>query len=102
MPPKYKSKRDASEKAIIQELDAHGISVFQLFQPVDLLCGFRGQTFLVEVKSGNKGYGKGLNENQQKFADGWNGGKIIMLHSEIDARDWAIELRSEKQFGGME
>ncbi|MFK3965700.1 hypothetical protein ACI2KT_19055 [Ensifer adhaerens] len=83
--PRHKAKRDASEPAIVDVLVSVGFSVYRLNQPVDLLCGFRGRNYLVEVKTGTKGYGKGLNENQQSFADDWRGSPVFTLHSVEDA-----------------
>lgn len=83
------AKRDISEPQIVSTLIQFGFSVYRLNQPVDLLVGFRGRNYLVECKTGKKGYGKGLNENQQEFADGWRGSKVITLHSVDDAVDWA-------------
>lgn len=90
------AKRDASEPEIIRALERCGFSVFRLNQPVDLLVGYRGKTWLVECKSGNKGYGKSLNENQAEFNAGWRGSKVIVLHSAQDAIDWAVEVSKGK------
>lgn len=86
------AKRDIAEPEIVRVLTQCGFSVYRLFQPVDLLAGFRGKTFLVEVKSGNKGYGKALNDNQQKFSDEWRGAKVVVLHSAQDAMDWCVAI----------
>jgi hypothetical protein len=83
--PRHNAKRDASEPAIVAVLERVGFSVYRLDKPVDLLCGFRGRNYLVEVKTGTKGYGKGLNANQQSFADDWRGSPVFTLHSVDDA-----------------
>ncbi|MCJ8053841.1 hypothetical protein GB928_018450 [Shinella curvata] len=83
--PRHNAKRDESEPAIIAVLERVGFSVYRLDKPVDLLCGFRGRNYLVEVKTGTKGYGKGLNANQQSFADDWRGSPVFSLHSVDDA-----------------
>ena len=90
-----KAKRDASEPAIVEALRASGFSVERMDKPVDLLIGFRGRTWLVECKSGTKGYGKSLNANQADFAAEWRGSEIIILHSEAEAIDWAAQVRRE-------
>lgn len=41
---KYKNKRDSNEGEIVATLRAHGLSVTHLDTPVDLLCGYGGQT----------------------------------------------------------
>lgn len=45
-------KRDANEKEIIEELERLGALVIQLDQPVDLLVGWRGCWYPVEIKAG--------------------------------------------------
>lgn len=88
------AKRDTSEREIINMLVGCGFSVYQLNQPVDLLVGHRGKNFLVECKSGTKGYGKTLNDNQRDFNDAWRGAKVVTLHSAQDAQDWAVAVSS--------
>lgn len=86
------AKRDIAEPEIVRVLTQCGFSVYRLNQPVDLLVGFRGRNFLVEVKTGNKGYGKSLNDNQREFNDAWRGAKVVTLHSAQDAMDWAVSV----------
>lgn len=88
------AKRDMSEPEIVSALIQCGFSVYRLNQPVDLLVGFRGKNFLVECKSGTKGYAKDLNDNQKQFNDGWRGAKVVKLTSAQDAIDWAVEVAS--------
>ena len=90
------AKRDIAEPEIVRVLVQCGFSVYRLNQPVDLLVGFRGRNFLVEVKTGNKGYGKSLNDNQRDFNDGWRGAKVVTLHSAQDAMDWAVSVAAGK------
>lgn len=52
LPAGFARKRDANEPEIIAALEAAGATVFPLDKPLDLLVGFRGQTFLLEVKNG--------------------------------------------------
>jgi len=88
------AKRDVSEPEIVSALVQCGFSVYRLNQPVDLLVGFRGKNFLVECKSGTKGYAKDLNDNQKQFNDGWRGSEVVKLTSAQDAIDWAVEVAS--------
>jgi hypothetical protein len=90
--PRRAAKRDAAEPEIVSTLQQCGFSVYRLDQPVDLLVGHRGRNYLVEVKTGTKGYGKGLNENQQQFDDNWRGSRVVTLHSAQDAMDWAVAV----------
>lgn len=86
------AKRDIAEPEIVRVLTQCGFSVYRLDQPVDLLVGFRGRNYLVEVKTGRKGYGKALNDNQREFNDGWRGAKVVILHSAQCAMDWAVSV----------
>ena len=91
------AKRDVSEPEIVTTLRDAGFSVHPISQTglPDLLCGFRRRTFLVEVKSSDKGYGKGLNPNQQRFADRWAGVPIVILRNANEAADWACQIAIE-------
>lgn len=98
---RYAKKRDVAEKEIVSVLRDCGFSVMRLDQPVDLLVGVPGRkggprrTYLVECKSGFKGYGKELNANQTRFADEWRGSPVVVLHSAQCALDWAVEVLGE-------
>jgi len=90
--PRYAAKRDASEPEIFQVLRKFGFSIEPMDKPVDALVGFRGRTFLVEIKTGRKGYGKALNKNQQEFADTWRGSQVVVLHDVQEATAWAVAI----------
>lgn len=90
--PKRGAKRDASEPEIVSILRQCGFSVYLTDRPVDAIVGFRGRTWLVEIKTGRKAYGKALNENQQKFSDGWRGTPVVVLHDAQEAMDWCVEM----------
>lgn len=87
-----KAKRDESEPEIVSVLRQCGFSIHRLDHPCDLLVGFRGRTFLVEAKTGHKGYGKSLNKSQQEFADAWRGTPVVVLHDAQEAMDWCVEI----------
>ena len=86
------AKRDTAERAIVAVLEQHFMTVYRLDQPVDLLVGFRGVSYLIECKTGHKGYGKGLNSNQLQFAACWKGSPVVTLHSPDEAIDWARKV----------
>lgn len=86
------AKRDAIEPELVAVLESFSMSVFLLNEPVDAVVGFRGVTHLVEFKSGHKGYGRALNDNQQTFADAWRGASVVMLHSRDEAIAWAQSI----------
>jgi len=75
---KYKNKRDGNEAEIIAELRAHGFSVYPMDQPLDLLVGYRGRTYLVEVKLPKAN----LTKPQIEFLDGWRGDATVLRDSE--------------------
>ena len=83
-----KRKRvDANQKEIVAALRESGASVIVCSHIgdgfPDLLVGYNGQTFLVEVKNPNTAYGKkGLNYDQAKFASGWGGTVHIVRNAE--------------------
>jgi len=66
---RYNAKRDANEPEIIEVFEKMGISVFRLNRPVDLLLGYNGFNYLVEVKIP----GEILNKNQVEFAETFKG-----------------------------
>ena len=79
------SKRDASEKPIVDALRKCGCSVYIMDKPVDLLIGFRSRTFLAECKTPQTQYGKKLNKAQQDFQDNWKGDAVVILRTVDDA-----------------
>lgn len=93
--PRFAKKRDGVEKEVFEALRDCGFSVEPLDTPCDALVGFRRRTFLVEVKTGAKGYGKSLNENQKRFSETWRGSEIVILRSSQDAIDWAVQVSQE-------
>lgn len=76
---RYAKKRDGNEREIVTALEAVGCQVETLDRPVDLLVGFRGQTFLLEVKD-PAGRNR-LQESQDAFLRDWNGGKAGVVRS---------------------
>ena len=83
------AKRDSAEPAIVAALRKMGASVAQMSKPVDLAVGFRGRTYLAEVKSGKAGR---LTPAQELFIEGWCGGEVRILRSVDDAVAWITEL----------
>lgn len=65
----FADRRDKNEPEIIKALKAIGCSVHQLDQPLDLLVGYRGLNWLIEVKT-DKGK---LTEGQEEFLPEWRG-----------------------------
>jgi len=76
---KWDAKRDENEPEIVEALRGIGASVL-LIDDIDLIVGFRGVNYLMEVKTAK---GK-LNKKQQKFFRGWQG-QVNIVRSVDDA-----------------
>jgi len=76
-----------------------GCTVERMDQPCDLLVGLNGVNRLVEVKTGTKGYGAGLNDNQARWAEGWRGGEIYVVRTDDEALCLVNQWRAER--GGL-
>lgn len=79
------AKRDIAEPLVVEAFRAAGCSVERMDRPCDLLVGLHGVSHLVEVKTGSKGYGKGLNANQAQWAEAWRGGRIYIVRTPDEA-----------------
>jgi hypothetical protein len=75
---RYAARVDATQDQVVSALRAVGAYVWIIGLPVDLLVGYNGQTFLVEVKSGPK---KALTRLQQDFFGKWVGGRLERIES---------------------
>lgn len=78
------AKRDANEKEIIDALEQVGAKVKRLNDPdvPDLIVGFRGDLYLLEVKDGSRPPSqRKLRTGQQRFFDEWIGFKIVKVES---------------------
>lgn len=69
------ARTDASQRAIVKALRAIGASVYYIKEPVDLACGFRGRTVLLECK--NPGAYK-LTRQQEEFFQTYAGEAYIV------------------------
>jgi len=76
---RYANKRDKNESRIIEALRAAGASVTPLSAPgvPDLLVGFRGQTYLLEVKDGRNG----LTDEQDDWHTNWRGSPVWIVRN---------------------
>jgi len=82
---RYAARVDANQEQIVSALRAAGASVWIIGLPVDLLVGYHGHTFLVEIKSTNKARLTGL---QADFFANWQGGTL----SRIDSPEAALRM----------
>ena len=86
--------RDANHKAIVAALTYHGAIVADMGNAgggvPDLLCGFRGVLFLVEVKTATGA----LSAKQREFFDAWTEYPALVLRSPDDVFDVMEVLRN--------
>jgi len=78
---KYANRRDANEAEIVKALEAIGCTVFRLDRPVDLLVGYRGYTFCLEVKQRGRENRKDQ-QAQRDWMKGWKGHVRIVFSPE--------------------
>ncbi len=80
------ARRDANEQEIIDALEAIGASVQTISERgvPDLLVGYRGRNWLIEVKDGSKPPSKRkLNAEQEQWHRAWRG--QVRVVSSVDA-----------------
>lgn len=80
-----KNQRDLTEPEIVAALrQVPGITVFRLDQPADLLCGFRGRNYLLEVKTPTRKGGppRRLTPAEAEFFEGWTGQASVVTTPE--------------------
>ena len=76
---------DANQDQIVVALRAAGANVWIISLPVDLLVGYMGNTFLVEIKRTAKSR---LTPLQRDFFESWGGGTL----ARIDSPDAALRM----------
>ena len=76
---------DATQEAIVSALRAAGAYVWVIGLPVDLLVGYKGHSFCVEVKSGPR---KRLTKLQADFFENWSGSTL----ARIDCPEAALRM----------
>ena len=79
-------RRDRSEPEIVEALRRAGCYVHLYDDPLDLLVGYRGQTYLVEVKDGRMPPSeRPLKPSQVAFFREWTGGPAYVVRSVAEA-----------------
>ena len=73
---RYAAKVDKNQKEIVSALRLVGAYVWFIGLPVDLLVGYKGHTFLVEIKDGPK---KHLTALQKDFFCNWSGSTLARV-----------------------
>ena len=76
---------DANQTQIVSALRAAGAYVWIIGLPVDLLVGYKGHSFLVEIKSTSKKRFTGL---QADFFKNWSGSTL----ARIDCPEAALRM----------
>ena len=76
---------DANQAQIVSALRAARAYVWIIGLPVDLLVGYKGHTFLVEIKNGPK---KRLTGLQTDFFENWSGSTL----ARIDGPEAALRM----------
>jgi hypothetical protein len=75
---RYAARVDANQDQIVSGLRAAGAYVWIIGLPVDLLVGYKGHTFLVEIKTDNK---KKFTKLQTHFFENWSGSTLARIDS---------------------
>lgn len=73
---RYAARVDKNQEQIVATLRAAGAYVWIIGLPVDLLVGYKGKTFLVEVKDGPR---KRLTALQDDFFNNWSGSTLVRI-----------------------
>jgi len=80
------ARTDDNHEQIVKALRAVGATVQSLAAVgrgvPDLLVGYQGKTFLLEIKDGSKSLSqRQLTEDQMRFHDDWTGGPLLVVES---------------------
>lgn len=87
----YARKVDANQAQVVAALRAVGVLVESRLSRVgggvpDLLCGYAGKLFLLEVKDGAKSKSKrGLTPDERTWHEQWEGFPVFMVESAAEA-----------------
>ena len=73
---RHAARVDANQTQVVSALRAAGAYVWIIGLPVDILCGYRNHTFLIEIKTDHK---KKLTKLQQEFFEHWIGGTLCRV-----------------------
>lgn len=73
---RYAARVDSNQAEIVKALREAGAYVWIIGLPVDLLVGYKGHSFLMEVKTNSK---KRLTALQTDFFENWIGGTVCRV-----------------------
>lgn len=93
--------KDRNHNALVKVFEDLGCSVIETYTMgggfPDLVLGFVGLTFLVEIKNPETSYGRrGLTESQRKMADSWRGGPVTVISTETEAIEFVQRMRAKQ------
>lgn len=75
---RHAKRTDENQQAIVKALRDAGAYVWIISLPVDLLVGYKGHTFLVEIKTNAR---KRLTALQADFFENWSGSTLARVDS---------------------
>jgi len=75
---RHAKRVDANQEAIVKALRDAGAYVWIISLPVDLLVGYKGHSFLVEIKTDAR---KHLTALQADFFENWSGSTLARVDS---------------------
>ena len=75
---RHAKRTDANQEAIVKALRDAGAYVWIISLPVDLLVGYKGHSFLVEIKTDAR---KRLTALQADFFENWSGSTLARVDS---------------------
>jgi len=75
---RHAKRTDANQEAIVKALRNAGAYVWIISLPVDLLVGYKGHTFCVEIKTDAR---KRLTALQADFFENWSGSTLARVDS---------------------
>ena len=75
---RHAKRTDANQEAIVKALRDAGAYVWIISLPVDLLVGYKGHSFLVEIKTDAR---KRLTALQADFFENWSGSTLARIDS---------------------
>lgn len=94
-----KLKVDRNQGEIVELLRQLGVSVFDTHTVgrgfTDAVLGFRGTTYLAEIKDGKR-LGWKLTPAQKKFIVRWNGSAIVIFTCTDDVLTWVESKKHER------
>ena len=82
---RHAKRIDANQEAIVKALRDAGAYVWIISLPVDLLVGYKGHSFLVEIKTDAR---KRLTALQDDFFENWSGSTL----ARVDSPDAALRM----------